>query len=544
MSESDALSALGVCKRFGGVVAAGDLDLHVCRHAVHGLVGPNGAGKTTVLNILSGVTRADSGRILVNGHDVTRSPPHRIARFGLARTFQNVKLFGRMSTFDHVLVACDHLRSAGIWRQLFHTPRDRADRRAATGRTEEALALVGLLDRRDEPASALSYGDQRRLEIARALATDASILLLDEPTAGMNELESDRLGSMLAELRSHTDLTILVVEHNVDFVRRYCDRLTVMSFGRVIAEGLPNECLDSAAVKEAYFGRRDTASSDEPASPRSLISVPSMTAPDAVTGTDVVLSVSGLSAAYGPIPAIHDIDCEVLRGELVALIGANGAGKSTTLNTVMGVVRQRAGRIVFGSESIDTWSPTKRVRHGLNIVPEGRRVLAPLTVEENLRLARLARRDGVEDAIAFVYDLFPRLADRRRQQAGSLSGGEQQMLALGRALATSPSLLLLDEPSMGLAPAIVDIVMDAIRTLQREGLTMLLVEQNGPLALSIADKAYVLHRGTVALHGTAEEVQADRALLTAYLGAEATANVASDDRDAGAPRGGRTSSNA
>ena len=232
-----------------------------------------------------------------------------------------------------------------------------------------------------------------------------------------------------------------------------------------------------------------------------------------------MLKVQDINVYYGSIHAVRGVSFEVNEGEIVTLIGANGAGKSTTLNTVSGLLQSRTGNIEFEGRSLHGVPPHKIVSLGLTQVPEGRRVFADMTVEENLDLGAYTRPSSeVGRSIADVYERFPRLKERRRQLAGTLSGGEQQMLAMGRALMSKPKLLMLDEPSMGLAPILVSQIFDIIRELKSSGVTILLVEQNARMALSVADRAYVLETGTVALSGTGEELMASDLVRRAYLG--------------------------
>ena len=230
-----------------------------------------------------------------------------------------------------------------------------------------------------------------------------------------------------------------------------------------------------------------------------------------------MLNVSGLCASYGAIRAVHDLGFEVGAGRMVALLGANGAGKSTTLKSIAGMHRPVQGSIQLEGEEISTLPLHRVVRRGLALVPEGRMVVAPLTVEENLGLSAYAGRGVLADQLERVYALFPRLKERRGQMAGLMSGGEQQMLAIGRALMTDPRVLLLDEPSMGLAPAVVDDVFQAIVTLHRQGQAILLVEQNAEIALAVADYAYLMKRGSIVARGTVDELRADAGVLDAYL---------------------------
>ncbi|MEO7938175.1 MAG: ABC transporter ATP-binding protein [Burkholderiaceae bacterium] len=230
-----------------------------------------------------------------------------------------------------------------------------------------------------------------------------------------------------------------------------------------------------------------------------------------------MLSVSGLCASYGAIRAVTDLTFEVGSGRMVAILGANGAGKSTTLRSIAGLHRPVGGSVRLDGEEISTLATHRVVRRGLALVPEGRLIVAPLTVEENLKLSSYAGRGVERDLLARVYDLFPRLKERRGQTAGLMSGGEQQMLAIGRALVTQPRMLLLDEPSMGLAPSIIDIVFQAIVTLHRQGQSILLVEQNAEIALSVCDYAYLMKRGAIVGEGTGAALRDDAGVRDAYL---------------------------
>lgn len=234
----------------------------------------------------------------------------------------------------------------------------------------------------------------------------------------------------------------------------------------------------------------------------------------------VLLDVNDLHVSYGAIAALRGVSFRVEAGQVVSLIGANGAGKSTTINTLSGLLKPRRGAVHFEERNIAGWRADRVTRLGLIQVPEGRRIIAPLTVQENLEMGAYLRRDQAEIArdIEAVFQRFPRLKERRKQKAGSLSGGEQQMLAVGRALLARPKLLMLDEPSMGLAPLLVNEIFEIIKSIKDEGNTILLVEQNARKALEIADYAYVLERGQIVHQGLAADLRQDEAIIKAYLG--------------------------
>ena len=233
-----------------------------------------------------------------------------------------------------------------------------------------------------------------------------------------------------------------------------------------------------------------------------------------------MLEIKNLNVHYGVIHALKDVSLTVDKGEIVTLIGANGAGKTTTLRTISGLIKATSGQVILEGKDITNLPAPQRVELGLSQVPEGRRIFPEMTVLENLELGTFLRKDkqGIKKDIAHIYELFPILGDRRKQTAGTLSGGEQQMLAIGRALMSKPRLLLLDEPSMGLAPLLVREIFEIIKNINSEGTTVLLVEQNASMALSIANRAYVLETGSIVITGTGEELMKSDRIQKAYLG--------------------------
>jgi len=249
------LELQGVSRSFGGVHAVAGLSFAVERGAVAGLMGPNGAGKTTVINLITGLLAADSGVVLLDGEALTGLTPHGIAARGIARTYQNVRLFSGMTALEQVVAGCFLRRGTGLLASFLGLPAARQAARRTRAEAMELLDRVGMAHRAHLLAEALSYGEQRRIEIARALGSRPKLLLLDEPTAGMNAAESEVIGRLLHELRDG-GLTVLMVEHNVRLVSRFCDHVTVVSFGRKLTEGTPAACLAHPDVQEAYFGRK------------------------------------------------------------------------------------------------------------------------------------------------------------------------------------------------------------------------------------------------------------------------------------------------
>ena len=231
-----------------------------------------------------------------------------------------------------------------------------------------------------------------------------------------------------------------------------------------------------------------------------------------------MLKIDELRVSYGGIEAVKGISMEVPERKIVTLIGANGAGKSTTLRTIAGLVKPAHGRIHLQGDDITGLNPDRIVSKGITLVPEGRRVFPDLTVLENLKVGAYLRNDSIEDDLKWVYELFPRLQERSWQPAGTLSGGEQQMLAVGRALMSRPKIMMMDEPSLGLAPIVVQGIFDIIREINRQGVTILLIEQNANMALKIADLAYVMETGNITRSGTGQELLNDESIKEAYLG--------------------------
>jgi ABC-type branched-subunit amino acid transport system ATPase component/ABC-type branched-subunit amino acid transport system permease subunit len=500
----------GVTRTFGGIAALADVDLLVRSGSVHALIGPNGSGKTTLVNVVTGVYRPEAGRVVIVGDDVTRTRPNECCRrAGIARTFQSCQIWRRMTVVENVMVGAHTRTRGGLFASCVVPKWLRPWERESYERALGILRFVGLDARAHDDAGSLPFTDQRRLEIARALAADPDLLVLDEPAAGMHPSEARELVHLLNKVRD-TGVTVLLVEHHMEVVSELADVVTVLNFGRVIAEGTPDEIAHDDRVIAAYLGER----TEEERVRAPVLAVPTDAAP--------LLAVRDLDVRYGAATALRSVSLDVHEGEVVALVGANGAGKTTTLKTISGVselLKSTRGVVLFDGQRIDALPAHKIARLGVAHVPEGRRVFAESTVDENLSLGAYSRRDqGVAADIEGVYDRFPILGSRRTQPAGLLSGGEQQMLAIGRALVSRPRFLLLDEPSLGLSPMLVDEVFDVLRALAEERVTILLVEQLATRALDLADRVYILETGTIVRHGRASDLAGDPEVKVAYLG--------------------------
>ncbi|MDH3032549.1 branched-chain amino acid ABC transporter ATP-binding protein/permease [Methylobacterium fujisawaense] len=489
----DPLVLEGIGIRFGGITAAEGVELTAQPAAVTSVIGPNGAGKTTVLNMISGFYRPTAGAIRLGGRDLAGRPAHVVARAGIARTYQTTRLFGSLPVLDNVALG---FAPGRLWR------RAQAQDRATAA---SLLAFVGYRGALDRLAAELPHVDRRLVEIARALAGGPTVLLLDEPAAGLSRADTDRLAGLIRRI-ADSGVAVVLVEHDMPLVMGISDHILVMDAGRPIARGTPAEIRRDPAVLRAYLGGADT-----PGRPRST----PWQGP-----ADAVLSVLDLTAGYGAAPVLEGIHLDVRPGETVALLGANGAGKSTAMRALAGLLRPVAGSIVFDDRRVEALPAHRIARSGLVLVPEGRQVFPELSVVENIRLGAFGRRTPIDPAeVERLLDRFPRLRDRAASRAGLLSGGEQQMLAIARGLMAHPRILLLDEPSLGLAPAMINALYATVAELRDEGVTILIVDQMAALALTVADRGYVLEQGRVVARGTAAALSADKGLEAAYLGA-------------------------
>ena len=517
--DAPLLQCTGVAVRFGGLQALGGVDLEVHEGEIVGLIGPNGAGKTTLMECISGFQRVTEGTIRYRGSDLLGLPPGSRASLGIGRTLQNVRLFPYLSVVDNVRVALHRHQSTGTLSHAFRLPSARREDDELLAEARRIVELVGMQGFAEKFASELSYGTLRLLELACMLALKPTFLLLDEPASGISQKETEALGPLLRDIKAATGATILMIEHDMPLVMSLCDRVYCLDAGTVLSAGTPEEVQSDPRVAEAYLG-----------TPREQRKVAIAASRPEDTEAEMLLDVRGLDVFYDKVQVLYGIDFHVRRGERVALLGTNGAGKSTILKAASGLVTPAAGTITWKGEDITGVPADRLVRLGLGQVPGGRGLFPTLSVAENLRMGGYIYPDErqVDAEVERVVGYFPWISERADQPAGTLSGGEQQQLATARALMTRPDLLMIDELSLGLSPIVIERLMDTVQRLcDEEGLTVVIVEQQASFALGYTDRAYFMEKGEVRYSGPSAGLTDRDDLLRSVFLAGASAGFAS-----------------
>lgn len=543
-------------KSFNGLKAVDDISFDLHQGEVVSIIGPNGSGKSTTINLISGFIKPDSGLIDIDSETVAGLSVPDISERGLARTFQNGRVFGALTVDENVALGFHKRLNAQRpfkelqrypivrWLSLLGEtalalvpgPKSRQENQDVSERVGREVDRFKerLGTRRGDYTYTLSYANRRRTEIARAHISEPKLLLLDEPTAGMNQSETAEVLQQLQHLKAQGH-TILLVEHKIELVTALSDHVIAMDGGKIIAYGEPDEVRNNPQVVEAYLGkRREIRKTTVAAGQKDILAKQNaIEASDAIAAVreqteqtvaeqgSPLLTLDNVDIYYGQVHALQGVSIEVPKGAIVSLLGGNASGKSTTMKTILGLKHPKNGKLVYEGGDITSLSTRRRVQAGIAAVPEARRIFPAMTVEENLLTGAYTRPRGanIADDVAQMYERFPRLKERRTQQAGTMSGGEQQMLAFARALMSHPKIICMDEPTMGLSPKLVEDVLEQIAKLRDElGVSMLMVEQQAELALSIADYGYVLQNGRIRLHGRADELLHNPAVQEAYLG--------------------------
>jgi len=474
----DLLEVSGLTKRFGGLVAVKNMHFSIAPGEILGLIGPNGSGKSTVMKLIMGIERPNAGSVRIDGVEVAGWPSHKIARQGVGIVFQHSRPLHRQTVLENIKLALlpDSLL------QLFAASH-------IDDRAREIAARVHLDHVINRLPGTLPFADLRRLELARAIARNPKVVLVDEPFAGLTSGEVADFSNLIASFRAEGH-AVLLVDHNVKGVAALVDRVLAMYLGEYVAEGSAESVMQNETVRQVYLGgkietaaRRDVAAADR----------------------KTLLSVTDASVFYGKAQALENVSLTVGAGEFVSVVGLNGAGKTTLFNAISGLV-PTTGTVSFDGATLAGRTPAQIARAGIVQCPETRELFGDMSVRENLDLGgqHLSPPDASRQ-LEWLLDLFPILKSRATQAARTLSGGEQQMLAIARSLMMKPRLLILDEPTLGLAPVILEQLSKALEVLrQTTDITVLLGEQNVTFALPHADRVYVLEHGHFIWEGTPE----------------------------------------
>ncbi len=551
---SNLIEVSGIVKAYGGIKALAGCALEVREGEINGLIGPNGSGKTTLFNVITGYEQVQQGLVKFRGVDITNAPPDRVFGLGIGRTFQLTRMFARLTVLENVLVATQ--REEGWARSVTRLAGSQLER----ARALELLDFVGITRLANEPAGNLSYGQRKLLELASLLIADPAVLLLDEPAGGVNPTLINHLSDRIKDL-NRDGKTILVVEHNMEFVMGICSRITVLSQGSTLMAGAPAEVRSSPAVLEAYLGADEEEAALDAELRRELDAAAHANAtrlasvqatvvreqgPDAGSprepeaagpgasvrtrpnGPPPLLQLSGVCAGYGGADILKEVTLEVPEGAITCVVGPNGAGKSTVMKTVSGLLRPRAGEVSFRGERVSGMTPKQILAKGIAQIPQAHSLFPEMTVQENVEMGAFTVGDRrlVRKRLAAVQELYPVVRDRAHEKAGSLSGGQQRLVEFARCLMLDPDLIMLDEPSMGLDPRTRSMVFDMVALMNRQGKTILLVEQNARAGLKLSSHGVVLENGRVRLTGSGHEVLTHPEIGALYLGGAVTATAA------------------
>ena len=479
------LEVTKLTKRFGGLVAVKDLGFSIRPGEILGLIGPNGSGKSTAMRTVMGVDVPTGGSIRLEGIEIGGLPAHKVARLGVGLVFQHSRPLARQTVLENIKVALLPDRLTMIFASAEVDEKARA--------VAERVGLGAVLDRKPPT---LAFADLRRLELAKAIARHPKLVLVDEPFAGLAASEVAAFSALIAEFRAE-GRAVLLVDHNVKGVAALVDRAIAMYLGECIAEGTAAEVMRNETVRRVYLGSAPTRAARPPAS---------------FGGKAPLLRVEDVEVRYGKVLAVQGVSLYVHEGEFVSLVGLNGAGKTTLFNAICGFVPHE-GTVAWNGKSLSGRTPAAIARDGIVQCPETRELFGDMSVRENLDLGGHGLTfNERSERLAWLMDLFPILRERAAQIARTLSGGEQQMLAIARALMMKPRLLILDEPTLGLAPVILETLSHALERLRATtALTVLLGEQNVTFALPHADRLYVMDHGKLVWEGPPDRFEAEAA---------------------------------
>jgi ABC-type branched-subunit amino acid transport system ATPase component len=469
------LEVRGLTKRFGGLVAVKNVGFDIAPGEILGLIGPNGSGKSTVMKLIMGIEKPNAGTIQLNGQNLAGQPTHKIAHAGIGIVFQHSRPLHLQTVLQNILL--------GLLPDRLTTLRAGA----ATMKRAEAIAeRVGLDGVKHRLPATLPFADLRRMELAKAIAKNPKLVLVDEPFAGLTAPEVRDFSALITTFRDE-GRAVLLVDHNVKSVAALVDRVLALYLGETIAEGSAAEVMCNETVRRVYLGGGITTHER----PQTVFAQ-----------NETILEVKNVCVHYGKARALDSVSLHIKAKEFVSIVGLNGAGKTTLFNAICGLVPHK-GEILWHDAKL-RGTPAAIARNGIVQCPESRELFGDLSVSENLFLSGQHLTKPARAARAsWLLDLFPILKTRAPQQARTLSGGEQQMLAIARALMMNPKLLILDEPTLGLAPVILGQLSEALKTLRDQtDITILLGEQNVTFALPHADRVYVLEHARIIWEGS------------------------------------------
>ncbi len=463
------LELINVEKRFGGIVATNNVSFNVEENETLGLIGPNGAGKSTIMHLIIGIHRPNEGKIKFLGEEIQNLPIHKRIKKGIAVMFQHSRPLKRQSVLENIKVALLKDKIS------IKFPKD------INKKAEELAKKVALQDFLNRHSEELPFGVIRRMELAKALALNPKLLLLDEPFAGLNHSEVKEFSEIVNSIEKQ-GFSIILIDHNVKAVYNMVDRMVAIHSGKVISIGTPSEVISNPEVKRVFLGeessnfleKKDNISDEE------------------------ILSVKIKSLKYNKAEALRNIELKVNRGQFVSIVGLNGAGKTSLLKSILSLVKYE-GEIYLEGKALHNLKTSEIVNLGMAFVPETRELFKYLSVEENLEIPMHdLDNKTLKERLDEVYSIFPKLKERRKQMAGTLSGGEQQMLVIARALVRKPKIMVMDEPTLGLAPIILEEISKILDYMHKElDLTIILAEQNLHFALKHSDVVHLLEHGNL-----------------------------------------------
>lgn len=466
-------------KRFGGIIATNNISFAVDNHEILGLIGPNGAGKSTILHLIIGIHKPTSGTIKFEGKEIQKLPIYQRVKKGISVMFQHSRPLSRQSVLENIELSL----LPDKFKLLY--PKDTKEK------AFQIAKKLGLDLAVNKHPNELPFGIMRRMELAKALALNPRLLLLDEPFAGLNHAEVYEFSRLIRSLKEE-QFSIIIIDHNVKAVKDLVDRIVAIHSGKIIASGSSDEVISNQEVKRVFLGEQ----AEMLQKPQKL--------PQA--DTPVLLEVNIKSLKYNKAEALRDVEVTVKQGQFVSVVGLNGAGKTSLFKAIFSFVSYE-GDVKWQNKSVKHLKTADIVNLGIAFVPETRELFRYMSIEENLEISlHSLPKNEIKLRKEEVYTIFPKLFERKKQIANTLSGGEQQMLTIARALIQKPKMIVLDEPTLGLAPIILEDISRVLDYMHKQmNLTILLGEQNLHFALRHSDRVYLLEHGSLMCECTMEE---------------------------------------